>query len=91
MESRNRYAQGPAHTPTLCYIYNSFYTFDALYVFPCDDGGTFAFFKFLSFEAGNFYRFKNEGYLLELFKMRFFLTELCLYMRSPQDSILARR
>ena len=32
--------------------------------------------------GGNFYHFKNEGYLLEVFKMGFFLTELCLYMRT---------
>ena len=32
--------------------------------------------------AENFYRLKNEGYLLEVFKMRFFLTELSLYMEK---------
>ena len=32
--------------------------------------------------AGNYYCFKNEGYLLKVFKMRFFPTKLCLYLHS---------
>ena len=40
--------------------------------------GNFCFLQVPRFVAGNFYRFENEGYLLEVFKMRFFLTELCL-------------
>ena len=42
--------------------------------------GNFCFLQLPYFVTGNFYRFKNEGYLLEVLKMRFFLTELCLYM-----------
>ena len=33
----------------------------------------------VEFVAGNFYRFKNEGFLLEVFIMRYF-NHLCLYI-----------
>ena len=47
-----------------------------MFLFSLGMMGTFAFLRVPRFVAGNFYRFKNEGYLLEFFKMRFFLTEL---------------
>ena len=40
--------------------------------------GNFCFLQVPYFVVGNFYRFKNEGYLLEIFKMRFFQSRLNL-------------
>ena len=34
--------------------------------------GNFCFLQVSRFIMGNFYHFKNEGYLLEIFKLRFF-------------------
>ena len=42
--------------------------------------GNFCFLQVPRFVARNFYCFNNEGYLLVVFKMRFFLPELCLYI-----------
>ena len=42
--------------------------------------GNFCSLQVPHFVVGNFYCFKNVGYLLEIFKMRFFITELCLCM-----------
>ena len=43
--------------------------------------GKFWFLQVPRFVAGNFYRFKNEGYLLEVFKIRFFNRTLSIYRR----------
>ena len=51
-----------------------------------DDGNFFL--QVPGFVAGNFYRFKNDGYLLEVFKMRFFLTECCLYMLTLESQCI---
>ena len=41
--------------------------------------GNFCFLQVPRFVAGNFYHFKNEGYLLEVFKMRFSNRTLSIY------------
>ena len=43
-----------------------------MFLFSLGMMGNFCFLQVPCFVVGNFYHFKNEGYLLEVFKMKFF-------------------